>query len=658
MRPWAPWVDERWVALLTTDTGPWLRASWRARCLFALLARIVSRGDGQITLDGDALGSGMVDLHARLFAEGDELRAPLGELNQLGIVKIVGCSIHIVGWIDGSDLPTGGYARLYTRDTASWMGLSVWARGVFCLLLRSASRNGVHFLGAAGANGLARLIRAPVTELQPVLDELLGPAGIDLVEHDPVATEIRIVAFRDSQETPSSDASRQRAKRERDRADGKNPTSSVTSSHASSRPVTGRHALSRSVTQSHSDPIQSDPIKSSLVPSDTTTPRPGTSSRADAGVVAERRSDDHQSPPTSPSPEIPAAPRRPAPYFAWASDDEQRAGTEVIDRISRAGAKAGEARGPLDCIATPQVARSLLEFTAPDVCGHAGRLELADVLHGVDAIGVSESARLLGPGELPKTTGELSRYLRGGVSKRKRGDARRFAATQQSSAGQLDPAKLKLARDAARWAWKNADSANPDRIIDETDDAAFAGLWAIAEREAGADARWKNFTTNDIQRILAHWMQKYFRSNDKSLIDRGYPISWLMANECARIKSYGLPNRRNAPSIKRRDPVASSGEPAAPTESPAVAQIMKCMFQYISLTDLAQTPSLAEELAKVAEEHGAPVTRIIEILEFAAEACGRQRTAHVAARSDIVRKLVMERISAPLVAEPKASPKL
>lgn len=606
----------------------------------------------------------MVDLHARLFAEGDELRAPLCELDQLGIVKIVGCSIHIVGWIDGSDLPTGGYARLYTRDTASWMGLSVWARGVFCLLLRSASRDGVHFLGAAGATGLARLIRAPVAELQPVLDELLGSGGADLIEHDPNATEIRIVAFRDSQETGGSDASRQRAKRERDRTDGRNPTSSATSSRGRSHPVTGCHGLSRAVTDGHSDLIQSDPNGSNLVPSDTTTPRPGTSSRTSAGVVVGGPGDDSPSPPTSPSPAIPAAkppaaPRRPPPSFAWASDDEQRAGTEVIDRISRAGAKAGDARGPLDCIATPQIARSLLEFTSPEVCGYAGRLELADVLHGVDAIGVSEAARLLGPGELPKTTGDLSRYLRGGVSNRKRGDARRFAASQQPSAGQLDPAKLELAREAARWAWKNADSANPDRIIDETDDAAFAGLWAIAEREAGADARWKNSTPNDIQRILAHWMQKYFRSNDKSLIDRGYPIAWLMANESARIKSYGLPSRRNAPSIKRRDPTASSGGSSTPTGSSLVAQIMNGMSQHISLTDLAQTSSLAEELARIAEERGAPVTRILEILEVAAEACGRQRTAHAAARSDIVRKLVMERISAPPpVAEPEARPKL
>jgi uncharacterized Ntn-hydrolase superfamily protein len=74
--------------------------------------------------------------------------------------------------------------------------------------------------------------------------------------------------------------------------------------------------------------------------------------------------------------------------------------------------------------------------------------------------------------------------------------------------------------------------------------------------------------------------------------------------------------------------------------------------------DLAQTSSLAEELARIAEERGAPVTRILEILEVAAEACGRQRAAHAAARSDIVRKLVMERISAPPVAEPEARPKL
>jgi hypothetical protein len=664
LRPWSPWVDERWVGLLTTDTGTWLRASWKARCLFALLVRIANRGDGQLTLEGDARGAGMNDLEARLFAEGEDIRAPLDELEKLGFVSVIGCCIGIVGWIDGSDLPTGGYVRIYTRDTASWLGLSIWARGAWCLLLRSASRDGVHFLGAAGMIGLARLLRAPIAELQPVLDELLGPGGVDLIEKDAVAPEIRIVAFRDSQETGSSDATRQRATRERARAGGRNPASSVAShstpSHGLSHPVTVCHTQSRSVTDRHSDPIQADPIKSDPNSPETTTPRPDRSSGVGVGARAVGAGEDAPSPPTSPSPTMPAPspqarPRPVTPAFGWASEAEQLAGTQIVERILSAGAKAGDSRGPIAGIATPPIARSLLAFTSAEVCGCTGKLELADVLLGIDEIGVSEATRLLGPGELPKSNGDLSRYLRGGVSKRKRGDAqRKAAAAQDAKSPPLSAANLELAREAARWAWTNADSANHARIIDSADDGAFADLWAIAEREMGTDARWKDPLPTDIKRILAHWMLKYFKSNDRALADRGYPIAWILANGAARIKSYGLPSRRAAPTIKGD---AATSRPEAASPSAAEQQIMQKMSVYLTLSDLVQLPGFISELAKMVQDRGATITQLLELLDAAPEGCLRQaRRAPDWKRADIVRKFVSERLGDSL-AQDLAAPK-
>lgn len=576
MKPWAPWADERWVALMTNDSGAWLRASWRSRCLFALLIRIVGRGDGRVVLDGDARGAGMFDLQARLFAENENLLDPLDELVERKLVRVDGCAIEIVAWADGSDLPTGGYVRNYTRDTAAWIGLSVWARGVWCLLLRSASRDGIHFLGASGMNGLARLIRAPLVELQPVLDELLGVAGSDLIEHDVDARELRIVAYRDAQETTASDAARKRAERERARSGAMKPTSSVTSSHALSRPVTPCPTTSRAVTPGHSD--LSDPNQSDPNISETTTTRPDKLSRAGVVEVAEsgsRPPEDAPSPPTSPSPSVAhkqaSPPVRGRLAFNWASTEEQSAGETVVAGIQLAGAGAGETRGPLASIATPQVARMLLGYTSPEVCGCAGKLELADVIHGINAIGQSEAARLLGPGELPKTTGELSRYIRGGVSNRKRGDAKKDAEAQGTATEPLSAANLELAREATRWAWKQANPYAPGRIVDSADDAPLAKIWCIAQREAEANPKWKDLKPNDIQRIIAHWLSKYFRGAERAVVDAGYPLSWLLSSGSSRIKGYGLPDKRSAPNVKPTGEQPPTPPEPIPPRSPTAA---------------------------------------------------------------------------------------
>lgn len=124
------------------------------------------------------------------------------------------------------------WVKLYTRDSAPWLALDWRARGLWCLLQRVCDRRGYIELGLAGKRVLGVLLRADEASVSEPLSELVSMGMVEEVEGG-----IRLVGFEDQQGARSSDAARQRAKRERSKP--------VTQSHTASRDVTRGHEQNR-----------------------------------------------------------------------------------------------------------------------------------------------------------------------------------------------------------------------------------------------------------------------------------------------------------------------------------------------------------------------------------------------------------------------------
>lgn len=153
------------------------------------------------------------------------------------------------------------YVRVYTRDTVDWQVLSFEAQALLVLILRKVDRAGILPLGRQGRKAVAVAIGHPKEW------ERLEPALIELEQDGCIVVEgehLLVRNFIEAQETPQSDAARQRAHREGARAKIQSGTASVTKrdtssqnvteSHAVSRAVTGGHAESRAVTPNHAVP--------------------------------------------------------------------------------------------------------------------------------------------------------------------------------------------------------------------------------------------------------------------------------------------------------------------------------------------------------------------------------------------------------------------
>ena len=101
--------------------------------------------------------------------------------------------------------------------------------------------------------------------------------------------------------------------------------------------------------------------------------------------------------------------------------------------------------------------------------------------------------------------------------------------------------------------------------------------------------------------------------------------------------------------IRAPRPAPASNIPSPPKPTIAktnlssdVLQVLEGLSQHASLVDLAQTPTLAVELVTIAQDRGAAIAQLLEVLELVATVCQRQRTASTAARSGIVYKFVLE----------------
>lgn len=147
------------------------------------------------------------------------------------------------------------YVRLFTRDTPEWLCMEWQGRALWPLMIRKADRSGV-IANKLGTRGLAVLVGLPMEVVEPGLASLLADGCLQTHQLGYV-----IPNYIEAQETPQSDAQRQRESRERRRMVTNRDTESqnVTECHATSRGVTRCHAVSQVVTPDQSGPVRTSP---------------------------------------------------------------------------------------------------------------------------------------------------------------------------------------------------------------------------------------------------------------------------------------------------------------------------------------------------------------------------------------------------------------
>lgn len=138
------------------------------------------------------------------------------------------------------------YVRLYTKDTPSWRMLPWEGRCVLVMLLRAVDRAGVLDLGEDGPEALPVTLMLPEPVCEVGLTALLKRGTVVLN-----GTCLVIPNFMAAQDTPQSDRARQRAHRERARADALRPERSVTNRDVSDRTPPHCDQASQNVTESH-----------------------------------------------------------------------------------------------------------------------------------------------------------------------------------------------------------------------------------------------------------------------------------------------------------------------------------------------------------------------------------------------------------------------
>lgn len=141
------------------------------------------------------------------------------------------------------------YVRTYVRDTPGWI-LGPWqARACLHPILRKLDRAGLYPLGEDGIEGLAAVIMLPLEVVQVGLDWWLSRKTFE------VHGEVLVMPkFIEAQEATQSDVARQRARRERARAEvtkrdvlsqfAIDESQTVTNGHDPSHAVTNGHDLS------------------------------------------------------------------------------------------------------------------------------------------------------------------------------------------------------------------------------------------------------------------------------------------------------------------------------------------------------------------------------------------------------------------------------
>jgi hypothetical protein len=126
------------------------------------------------------------------------------------------------------------WIKVYTRDTAGWLAVSWQARGLALEIARKLpKKTGELSLGRRGLEALAGLLRAPWSEIEPFVQELIADGRL---EYDAERQVIRDPGHVARQTAATSAAERKRRQRD-----------------VAAVGVTRRHAESRAVTPSHEE---------------------------------------------------------------------------------------------------------------------------------------------------------------------------------------------------------------------------------------------------------------------------------------------------------------------------------------------------------------------------------------------------------------------
>ena len=157
------------------------------------------------------------------------------------------------------------WVKLYTRDSPSWCLLSWKARGLMCLLMRAVDRDGVIDLGESEPGdhrdamaALAALLRMPVDDLREPLGELAASRAVTAV-----TSRVTLPKFREAQDTPTSDAERQRKSRERKLLESVELSRAVTPGHVASPTEQNRTEQNR-LEEKKKTPAASPPVSAEV----------------------------------------------------------------------------------------------------------------------------------------------------------------------------------------------------------------------------------------------------------------------------------------------------------------------------------------------------------------------------------------------------------
>lgn len=147
------------------------------------------------------------------------------------------------------------YVRLFTRDTATWKSWDWETRSIFTLMLRKVDRAGVIDTGKMPKpRAISLIIEAPEDVVARVLPLLVESEAIVFSE-----TSVVMPKFLEAQESPQSDAQRQRESRQNRAA--KALSQPVTPCHTVSQPVTDSHNLSLQTRPDQTVPSRAEPKK-------------------------------------------------------------------------------------------------------------------------------------------------------------------------------------------------------------------------------------------------------------------------------------------------------------------------------------------------------------------------------------------------------------
>jgi hypothetical protein len=146
--------------------------------------------------------------------------------------------------------------RVYTRDTVTWSLLNWEARALLLFLIRKADRSGVIDTNGHGKRGIAVLVLMPYEVVSVAVDALISESILEVHPNGFVLPK-----FIEAQESPASDAQRQREARERRRVTHRDDTVTKRDEPITKRDdtVTNGHGVSRNVTPILTKPNQTKP---------------------------------------------------------------------------------------------------------------------------------------------------------------------------------------------------------------------------------------------------------------------------------------------------------------------------------------------------------------------------------------------------------------